>query len=171
MNNKEVIKNLESKDQLIVMNTLKHIAKDGNKDILNSAIKLLVSNQDTLIRDEVVKILDNLKNQDCAVIVINAIHNKEFKSELPILVSSCWKNGLNFEEYLETFVDIFIHAEFQLAFDAFTVIDTFEQANQEMIDKSLIKLNNATKEIKDDKKALHNELIKLIKDLKENPAK
>lgn len=171
MNNKEIIKNLQSQDQKIVLNTLKHIAKEGNKDVLNSTIQLLLVSKDSSIREEIIKILDNLKNQDCAAIIVDAIKNDKYKSEFPILVSSCWKNGLNFEEYLETFVDLFIYSEFQLAFDAFTVIDTFEQANQEMIDKSLIKLNNATEEIKDDKKALHEELIQLIKNLKENPAK
>jgi len=170
MENKEIIKNLQSTDKATILNTLKYISTEGNKDILSHVIKLLNSNSDSGIREEVINILENLKNQDCAEIIIQNIHNKDLNKELPILVSSCWKNSLNFEDYIEIFTDIFIESEFITAFDAFTVIDNFENVNIASADSCLIKLTNNIENATNDKKALFSELITKIENLKENPA-
>jgi len=65
---------------------------------------------------------------------------------------------------------VFIKAEFQLAFDAFTVIDTFEKVDEKIANVNLIKLENSLEDLTDDKKALCTELINVIQYLKENPA-
>ena len=102
-------------------------------------------------------------------IIINAIENKDFADQLPVLVAACWKNGLNYEEYTETFVQVFIEGDFQLAFDAFTVIDNIEKIKKQDAERCLIKLRNAFDDINDDKKRLITELINIINDKKVNP--
>lgn len=169
MNNKELVKNLESGSTEIILSTLKYISTDGNKEILPLVIKLLHQSQSTLIRDEIIKILEHLKDQNSVPILVHAIEDEKFTDKLSILVPACWKNGLNFEEYIETFVDVFIQSEFQLAFDAFTVIDNFNKINDKKADLSLIKLENAIEDTKNEKKPLFNELINIIKDKKESP--
>lgn len=170
MENKEIINNLKSTNQKILLETLKYISSEGNNEVLIHAIDLLKSTKDLIIKGEIIRILENLKNQDCTEILVKTIKDPSFKTELSGIVPSCWKNGLNYEAYIEIFVDIFISSDFQLAFDAFTVIDNFEQVNVQDADKCIIKLNNAIEDVKEDKKQLLNELIKIIDDLKENPA-
>lgn len=170
MENKEIIKNLSSNNQNSILKTLKYISSEGNSEVLIHVLKLLKSTKDSLIKDEIIKILENLKNQDCANVIIDSIKDISLRNELSILVSACWKNGLKYEENIEVFVDIFIESDFQLAFDAFTVIDNFEQLNAQDADKCIVKLNNAIENVKEDKKQLLNELIKIISQLKENPA-
>ena len=170
MNNKEIIKNLDSNNQLTVLNTLKYISKEGNKDVLMHVINLLKSSNDPLIKEDIINILDNLRNPDCVPFIIDAIQDKTFKSHLPVLISSCWKNSLNFEDYIESFVDVFIDGDFQLAFDALTVIDNFEQIDHQQADVCIIKLNNAIEESKEDKIPLIQELIGIIENIKNNPA-
>ncbi len=170
MNNQEIIKSLKSDKTNIVLNTLQFISKEGNKDILEEVIRLLSDTNDTIIRDHIIKILENLREQDCAPVMIKAIEDPEYEDILTILVSSAWKNSLNFEDYIEVFTDIFIKSEFQLAFDALTVIDNFEKVDSQKADVSIIKLSNAIEESKEDKIPLIQELISIIKNLKENPA-
>lgn len=170
MNNKEIIKNLRSEKTFVILETLKFISREGNKDIIGEVIELLDTTSDTIIRDEIIKILENLKDQECVPSIIKAIENKNYSGILSILVSSSWKNSLDFSEYAEVFTDVFIKSEFQLAFDAFTVIDNFEFISSRLTDSCLLRLENAVEDIKDDKKLLYFELINIIENKKENPA-
>ena len=170
MDNNKIIKNLKSNKTSVVQESLQYISKEGNKEILDKVIDLLHSTSDTIIRDDIIKILENLKNQDCVPSLIQAIENPDFKDILSILVSACWKNGLDFNRYIEVFADVFIQADFQLAFDAFTVIDSFENIEAGLAKTCLLRLENSVEDIKDDKKSLYFELINLIETKKENPA-
>lgn len=170
MINKEILKKFESPDINVVLDVLKNISTEGNSDILIHIINLLRTTANTLIRDEIIKILENLKEQSCAPIVVESIKDLKYKDELSILVSACWKNGLNYADYAEVFTDVFIKSDFQLAFDALTVIDNFEKINKNKADISLVKLGNSIENLKDDKKTLSYELIRIIEHLKENPA-
>ncbi len=170
MTNKELIKNLHSTKQEIIINTLKFISTDGNKDIMPEVINLLQQTKNTAIKNEIIKILENLKDPNSAPKLVDAIEDEGYKGELPILVSACWKNGLNYDEYIETFVKIFIRGDFQLAFDAFTVMDNMEKIKEKDADRCLKKLETAIEDISYDKRQLFNELTNIIRDKKENPA-
>lgn len=170
MIDKEIIKNLRSKKTSIILDTLKYISENGNKDIIIEVIELLRTTSDTIIRDKIIEILDNLREQYCVPPIIKAIENSDYKDILSILVSSCWKNSLDFDKYIEVFTDIFIQSDFQLAFDAFTVIDNFEDIDIQLADNCLLRLENSVEDITDDKKPLYFELINIIENIKENPA-
>lgn len=170
MTNKEIIQKLESSEEKTLIETLKAISKEGNNEILIKVIDLLEKSSSTLVRDEIIKIIENLKEQDSSKILIEAITNPKNVKELSILVSACWKNGLNYEAYLEVFIDLFLEADFQLAFEAFTVIDTFEQLDENKVNINLFKLESTIENLTDDKKALCTELINILNELKENPA-
>ena len=170
MTNKEIIKNLQSNNNSIILETLEIISKEGNSIVLEEVLKLLLSTSDTTVRDKIILILDNLREPSCVPVISNAINNPDFEELLSILVSSCWKNSLNFNDYIELFTEVFINSDFQLAFDAFTVIENFDYIEPELADVCLLKLENAVENIKDDKKLLFFELINVIKQIKENPA-
>ncbi len=170
MNYKEIRENLKSGKNSVVLDTLKYIVNQGSKEILIDVINLLNVSKDSIIRNEIIKILENLKIQDCSPIIINTIENQKYSNILPDLVSSCWKNSLNFEDYIEVFTDVFInHEDFQVAFDALTLIDTFEKVDPEKANTCLIKLESFVENAKDNKRPLFFELINIIKDKKKIP--
>lgn len=170
MNNKELIKDLQSPKTETVINTLNFIATEGNKELLSEVILLLQQTNNKKIQEEIIKILENLKDQKSVPTLIEAINDEKYIHELSILVSACWKNGLNYEDYVETFVNIFIDKNFQMAFDAFTVIDNMDNIKENNANRCLIKLGNAIENISIDKRPLFSELINIIKNKKENPA-
>jgi hypothetical protein len=170
MTNKEIIKILESNNDKIIIETLKAISKEGNNDVLVHVIELLHKSASTIIRDEIINILEYLKEQSSSQVIVNAIRDPKNVNELPILVSACWKNGLNYQENIDTFIDVFIKSDFQLAFDAFTVIDTFESIDINKANVNLLKLEGAIESFTDDKRTLCSELIERLHILKENPA-
>lgn len=170
MTNKEIIKILNSKVEKDILSCLQDLKKTGTNEILPYIISLLHETDSTLIRDEIINIIEHLKEQSSSTPLVNAIKDPINKTELSILVSACWKNGLNYESYLDVFTDIFINSDFQLAFDAFTVIDNFETININEASINIIKLESSLEDFTDNKKALCSELIDRINSLKENPA-
>jgi len=170
MNNKELIKDLQSSKTETVITTLKFIATEGNKELLSEVITLLHQTNNKKIQEEIITILENLKDQKSVPILIEAINDEKYIHELSILVSACWKNGLNYEDYVETFVNVFIDENFQIAFDAFTVIDNMDKLKENNAGRCLIKIENAIKNISSDKRPLLYELTNIIKDKKINPA-
>ena len=162
MDNKEIIKKLKSENSSIIIDTLKYIIKEGNKDILKEVIDLISKTKETIVRDEAIKIIENLKDQDSVPVIINAIENTNYKDILFILIASCWKNGLNFNEYITNFTDIFIQTEFLLAFEVFTVIDNFDYIDPQLANTCLLKLKSSIEDITEDKEALYYELIEIM---------
>lgn len=170
MTNKEIIKILNSNDDKVILEALKTVSKEGNDELLVQVIELLHKTTNTIIRDEIIKILEYLKEQSSSQVIVNAIRDPKNEEELSILVSACWKNGLNYEDYIDIFIDVFIKSDFQLAFDAFTVIDTFESIDINKANVNLLKLEGTIEDFTDDKKTLCSQLIEKLQTLKENPA-
>ena len=83
----------------------------------------------------------------------------------------CQSRKKSFQDSIEVFTDIFIKSDFQLAFDAFTVLDNLEEIKNLKADACIFRLKNTIEDIQDDKKPLYFELIKILEDKKENPAK
>lgn len=165
MNQKEIIKNLQSGYKDLILEAFNLIQQDGNAEILKHMLILYKETTDKEIREEIIKILDNLKNQDCVSILAESINGNNNKEDLFYLVSACWKNGLNYHEYLEYFVKIFLESEFNLAFEAFTVIDNMDEVNEEIAHKCIIKLQKEISNLQEDKQALGKELIQILNNL------
>ena len=165
MNQKEIISNLQSGNIDLILQTLDTVHQEGNSEILKHILVLFNRTTEELIRNEIIKILDNLKNQDCAPVLMESIINKSSKKDLFNLVSACWKNGLNYMDYLEIFVNIFIESEFNLAFEAFTVIENMDEVNEIIAQKCLNTLQKELSNLQKDKQALGKELIQIINNL------
>ncbi|MDA3953427.1 MAG: hypothetical protein PF485_07255 [Bacteroidales bacterium] len=170
MDNKEIIKKLRSEKLSIVLDTLKYIKKEGNKGLLYEVIDILYKTNETVIREEAIQIIENLNDQDSVPIIMDAIENPDYKNILNILVASCWKNGLKFNEYIKNFTEIFIQSDFLLAFEVFTVIDNFDYIDSQLANTCLVRLESSVEDITKDKEALYYELIGIIKNTNENPA-
>ncbi|HRW62012.1 MAG TPA: hypothetical protein P5132_00920 [Bacteroidales bacterium] len=165
MNQKEIIKNIKSGNKDLILEALKVVEQNGNSEILKHMLILYKETTVDVLREKIIKILDNLKNQDCAPVLAESIHNTSSKEELFYLVSACWKNGLNYHDYLEIFVNIFIVSDFNLAFEAFTVIDNMDEVNDVMAQKCVNSLQKEFSKLKQDKQALGKELIQIINNL------
>lgn len=169
MNDKEIIKKLKSGDSSLITDTLEYIRKEGNKDILLEVVDLINRTNEDTIREKAIHIIENLKDQECAPIMIKAIENEKYKKILNVLISSCWKNGLNFSEFTFSFIEVFIRSEFLLAFEVFTVIDNFEDIESTTGNTCVLHLESSVEAITEDKKQLYFNLIDIIKNKTKNP--
>jgi len=170
MTNTELIKNLSSKDTKIILQALDYILNHGNHEIVIQLIELLHSNKNEQIHEQLIHIFENIHDQNSVVPITNALKDSKYINERPILLSTCWKNSLKFDDYAELFTDIFIESNFEEAFDAFTVIENLHSISDENITKCTLKLESMIEDANELKKPLYTELIKVILSYKENPA-
>jgi len=126
-------------EKLDKLNRLKSAIKTGNPELIDHAfeeikskgdqsyiaplIQLLHSSVATEIKELVYQLFADLKNEHSVDQLIDELKKEQDPEILTRLVSTCWQNGLNYSRHLPYFVDLIIGQEFQIAFEAFTVIE------------------------------------------------
>ncbi len=170
MTNNDLIRDLNSKNIAIISKAIEYISEKGNPEIMPLLITLLNENKDSSIQERLIMLFENLHDQTSLPYLISTLNDKKFIGIRGVLVSTCWKNTLNYVDYIELFTDIFIESDFNEAFDALTVIDNMHSVPEEKANKCILRLETYLEEANDLKKPIVCELIKIIHSHIENPA-
>ncbi|MGE0088661.1 MAG: hypothetical protein AB7S50_04205 [Bacteroidales bacterium] len=171
MTNKELIRDLNSKNNTVINKALDFVSENGNPTIIPELINLLAENKNQEIKDKIISIFENLHDQNSLPYLVTALSEKKHISIRAILVATCWKNNINFDNSIELFTDLFIDGDFSEAFDAFTVIDAMQLVADDSAAICINKLKNYYEKADELKKSIIGELIKIIQNHRKNPAK
>ena len=165
---KEIITDLKSTDQELVLETIELIRESGNRYTLAGIIDLLHDTNQPEIKKSILNLLSEMKDKESIPTLIAAIENEKYSNERKDLVASCWQNGLTYNSYLPFFTDLIIREEFLIAFEAFTVIENMVgKIEEEVVEKELVKITEALKDATDQKAYFLNGLLTIIKDIPE----
>jgi len=167
-NNKEILKEqiraIRSGNRTTIMDALKEIRKDSKIDILPELFDLLLEQEDEEIIHEVSSLLNDLKLQDAAPVLVEALENPGYESITRILASACWQNGLAYGKYAESFTRLIIRADLETAIEVFTVLEeAVGEIEVEEREKLVLTLKHGMLNSDEHKKLLLRELIKAIK--------
>jgi len=167
-NNKEILKEqiraIRSGNRTTIMDALKEIRKDSKIDILPELFDLLLEQEDEEIIHEVSSLLNDLKLQDAAPVLVEALENPSYESITRILASACWQNGLAYGKYAESFTRLIIRADLETAIEVFTVLEeAVGEIEVEEREKLVLTLKHGMLNSDEHKKLLLRELIKAIK--------
>jgi hypothetical protein len=115
------------------------------------------------IQSKVLEILNNLKSQTAANTLISELERIDSPDIKNNVLSSCWKNGLDYSQHIDRLIDIFIQSEFMNALEAFTIIENSTQnLSNSVLDQSVDKIKNSLDNINQEKRPLMMELIHLL---------
>lgn len=160
---KNQLQSLRSGNRSAIVTTLKELRADGNVSILPDLFDLLLDQEDQQIIGEVTQLLNDLKEVEAIPFLAEAIGNPDYSKIQTILVSACWQNGLSYGKYINTFVKVVIHGEYEAAIEAFTVIEeAVGDLKQEEKDQLILQLKSHMKKIDEEKKMLLSELVKAV---------
>ena len=167
MYSRKIDKNIEERllsgRIITVLSALNDIKFKGNMSYLPLMFDLLNTRPDSQVEEEILNILGTLKIQAAVPVLVTAIQESEYKLIRGKLTTACWQNGLDFKNYLPVFIDIIIQEEWETGFEAFTVIENMElYPEQEIIDLSVSKINNALPALSDKKRYFLQEILVLI---------
>lgn len=162
--NKELFKHLQSADKNQVLDAIKALRDEGKDSILELLTKIYLNNTDKEIESAIYKIFCDLKNQHSAESIIELIKNPEYRAARKMLVSSCWQSRLNYIIHLETFIDLVITEPFEIAFEAFTVIENLDTRVSEERKNELVAFVDANLDkCLDDNQVLADDLKSIIR--------
>lgn len=159
----QIKKNLFSVNTEIVISAIETIRKKGNKLYLPILFDLLNSSPEAEIELEIKNLLGTVKDKESVNSFIRAIEDERYKSIRKSILIACWQNGLDFSTFLPVFVDLVISEEWEVAFEAFTIIDNLEylpgkgiiEISEDKIHKAIPSASEQTKYF------LHEILVKI----------
>jgi len=120
---KELRNGLWSSDSRIVINTLQQVKNAGSTVLIPELAGLLRKDTGTEVTDHIAAILNNLKYQASADELVKVLREENDPEVISLLVSACWKNGLDYSAYVDDFIDLFLEYDYTTALDALTVIE------------------------------------------------
>jgi len=158
--NAEIREQLFSTNTQSVLTAIRKIKNQGNKLYIPLLFDLLCSNPEKEIEDEIKDLLATVKDKTAIESYVQALQNKKYKSIWKIVLTSCWQNGLDFSDFTPIFTELIINEDWDIAFEAFTIIDNLEfLPPQNTIEESVEKINNALKTANQQKSYLLNEVL------------
>lgn len=161
--NPVLVAKLRSGKESQVLEALSELNNKGNHLYIPVLVEVLNLPAGEPIRDIILELLSELKDKQSVPLLVEAIGNESDLSIQKDLISCCWKNGLDFAEYLPFFTDLVINAEFETAFEAFTVIDSLiNRPGPEERKKEISKIKFAMDAAGEIKERLLGELISVL---------
>jgi hypothetical protein len=117
---------LQSGNEKNILQTILQLRLAGNTDYLPFLFPLLLHPSGASVKKAVLELLNDLKQQKAVPLLIHAIEDPEYSEVKKELITSCWQSGLDFTDQLSFFADLVVDSDFDIAFEAFTVIDSME---------------------------------------------
>jgi hypothetical protein len=152
--------NLFSADSSVVISAIETIKRRGNRLYIPILFDLLNSSPGPEIEDEIKDLLETVKDKAATNSFMRAIEDDRYKTIRKTILMACWQNGLDFSTFLPVFIDLVIDEDWEIAFEAFTVIDNLEYLpNDEIIKKSIARINGALPCSNEQKSYFLNEIL------------
>lgn len=165
-----MIDKLFSKNTEEILLTIGQIRDKGDVSIIPHTIELLNNKPGIEIEKAIITLLNDLKIQGSAEEIVKALGNKKYAAIHKQLLVSCWESGLNYSNHLEFFVDLFITGNFDIAFEAYTVIENMENKfSRDIVHPFIDKLLKNASTIAQEKSELLTELVHILEEMS-NPA-
>jgi len=96
----------------------------GTIDEVSLICKLLVHPKKDIFETSVIELLSSIKIKESNQEIIESLQSFiEQKLDLRALVQVCWQSQLDFTQYLDLFVDIFISEDYLTSIESFTVVE------------------------------------------------
>lgn len=160
------LKNLYSNNDEAVLQTIEKITETGNSDYLPALFDLLKTHQNEEVKRSISELFSTLKHTDTVPLLVQAIKDDKLSSIREILVRACWENGLDYANHLSTFVDLLIHGDYMVAFEAYTVIENCEgKISKVSMLEYLDKLRDALASAGEERQTLIHHIIQFLPSL------
>jgi len=166
-------------EKLDKLSRLKSAIKSGNQELIDHALEEIKTKGDETyiaplvvflhettvkeVRENIYGIFADLKHENSVGQLIVVLENEKNLDILERLVAACWQNGLNYSKYLSFFVQLIIEQEFQIAFEAFTVVENMYGKIEYDLEATLLeKIEKSIPEAEERKQYLLKGLLEII---------
>lgn len=161
--NQQIIQALFHVENEVVLNAVKKIHNSGNVELLYPLLQLIKRTSNPKVERKSKAVFFDLKTNDATAFVVESIKAEDDISIKQFLVTACWNNSLDYSAHLDLFIDLFLNEIFEIAFDAYTVIENMIGfPDLEIIKIQIDKLKSKASTIESSKKQLLVDLVNLL---------
>jgi len=114
---------IKSGNPELVDHALEEIKTKGDATYIAPLIAFLHQPMNDEVRENIYRLFIDLKDENSVDQLVHELENENDLDILVRLIAACWQNGLNYSKHLPYFVQLIIDQEFQIAFEAFTVVE------------------------------------------------
>ncbi|MRT93220.1 hypothetical protein [Ancylomarina sp. 16SWW S1-10-2] len=155
--------NLSLKDETLVLKSIENLRAKGNIKDLDAILDYLINPSHPEVEKALYNFLFDIKVSKAVEPIVAAIQNEKYQAIQKNLIEVCWQSNLKFTKHLGLFVDLLIESDFEVAFEALTVIENmdefFEPESKEL---EMAKLKNAISNANEDRKGWLHEAFHII---------
>lgn len=161
--NPAIIRQLSSGVEEQLLSAITGLRETGNQLYMPDLLRLLRDSAFEAVKQEIRKLFIDLKDKNAVPYLIDAIADSEYASIRKDLLSCCWQSGFDFAGYLSFFVDQVILNDWEVAFEAFTVIENLETfPSHDILENEIKKINRVLPSSEGNKKYLLTELRSIL---------
>ncbi len=158
--NQQIKQDLFSSRTEVVIEALKKVKQKGNRLYIPLLFDLLVATSEPEVENEINNILGSVKDKQTINSFMRGIEDDKYKGIRKTILTACWQNGLDFSTFLPVFIDLVIDEEWEIAFEAFTVIDSLDMLpGDPIMSLSIEKINKALETATEQKRYFLNEIL------------
>ncbi len=150
-----IISDLSSNENKKTQKALKQLRKHGKKEAFIPLIDVLLTTNDNELKQEIINLLYDLKDQSVQEVIITAIENKKYDTIKDTLISIFWQSTLDGSQYISTFIREAINGNYLICLEVLTVIENFDNTfNEDEINDLKFDLDEAIENEETEKKKL-----------------
>jgi len=154
---------LNLKDDKLVLASIEKLRAKGNINDLPAILDYLVAPSNPEVEKALYSFIYDIKDAKAVEPIIAAIQNEKYLSIQKKLIEMCWQSSLKFAKHIGIFVNLLIKSDFEIAFEALTVIENMEESlDSKSKEQEMSKLKDAIPTVSEDRKAWLHEAFHII---------
>ncbi len=132
-----------SNDEEKTIKAIKKLRETGNAAMISPLLDLLSATENDNIFSTVINLLNDLKDQDAAQPLIDAVSDKKYEEIRVFILQVFWQSRLDALPYLEELVNIAIKSDYMVCLECLTIIESFKNAPT---DEQIVEANTIIKD-------------------------
>lgn len=150
----EIKKDLFAATPELVLKAVHAARKSGDDSLIEPLLQVMLDTDDETVRQSIHQMLSELKISSAEQALLAAAEDDRFLAIRADILSFIWSSGLQPDYALEALSRAAISSDFQVAFEAQTIMDTLEGPfEEEHVMEAEVVLGEWTKEPENDKDA------------------
>lgn len=120
---RNILATLENSSDEQAISMLLDLRESGGLYLLPVLFNILLSKRSEPLKKVVVEFITDIKDKNASLQFVQFLQSNYTHHNVTDIVAVCWQSRLDFSEHLDIFFEILCGAEYQTAFEAFTVIE------------------------------------------------
>ena len=155
---------LDTRSNTIIINTISALRKvEPYPGVIGLLAALHANTTNANIKIDLVNFFNDLKEQQLADEVINAINASNSMETRNMLISSCWQSGLDYSAYFDEFIGYCIDGDYISSLESFTILEPLIiDLDKDILKQHSDRIKKSIDSQSPDKQKLLYALIKLL---------